>query len=82
MEYLKAALTDPHHHFTAAELQAIIDRQFTDDTLVLDSELVDMAVERLLILELGTAPSQEQRQAKFEEVAYRYLRQSLGLPET
>lgn len=82
MEYLKAALTDPHHHFTTAELQAIIERQFTDDTLVLDSELVDMAVERLLILELGTAPSQEQRQAKFEEVAYRYLRRSLGLPET
>ena len=46
-ETLKATLADPTSTFNEAELQGIIDREFFDDSARMDTELVDMAAQRL-----------------------------------
>lgn len=49
-EELKKSLADPAHIFTDSELQQIIDQVFFDDDTVMDSELVDLATQRLASL--------------------------------
>lgn len=55
---LKKSLADPAHIFTDSELQQIIDQAFFDDDTAMDSELVDLATQRLASLRGYTAEEQ------------------------
>ena len=57
-ETLKATLADPTSTFSEAELQGIIDREFFDDSTRMDTELVDMAAQRLAAMRGCTAEEQ------------------------
>ncbi len=60
-EELKKSLADPAHIFTDSELQQIIDQVFFDDDTVMDSELVDLATQRLASLR-GYAAEEQYRE--------------------
>ena len=60
-EELKKSLADPAHIFTDSELQQIIDQVFFDDDTVMDSELVDLATQRLASLR-GCAAEEQYRE--------------------
>ena len=55
---LKKALADPEHLFDKAELTRIINRVFFDDTMAMDTELVDLAARRLASLQGCTVEEQ------------------------
>lgn len=60
-EALKKSLANPAHIFTDLELQQIIDQAFFDDDTALDSELVDLATQRLASLR-GYAAEEQYRE--------------------
>lgn len=57
-EALKATLADPTSTFNEAELQGIIDHEFFDDGADMDTELIDMAAQRLAAMRGCTADEQ------------------------
>lgn len=66
--------------FTIAELDGLIEREFTDSSKVMDVELIDAAILRRTLL-LGEDTTPEGLQMQYTKIAYKYLRYSLGLPE-
>ncbi len=70
---LKQRLGDMECPFSLEELQSIIDREFFDDTNVLDTDLVDAAARRIAALKGIDAEEQ------FKETAHEALRRILGI---
>lgn len=62
-ETLKATLADPTSTFSEAELQGIIDHEFFDDSARMDTELVDMAAQRLAAMRGCTVEEQYKKVA-------------------
>ena len=71
-------MRDMRRSFSRQELLDLIDRMFTDENTVLDMDVVDAAIFRLLLAE-GQASTPDNLQKRFSEVGQHYLRRSLGL---
>lgn len=75
-EELKSMLVDPNWAFTADELDAIIHNEFFNDANPLDTQLVDLAVTRMLLLK-GIQPSATILQNEREKIITAVLQELL-----
>ena len=66
-------LRNMRRSFSRQELLDLIDRMFTDEHTVLDMDVVDAAIFRLLLAE-GQEPTPDNLQKRFSEVGQYYLR--------
>lgn len=77
--HLKSTLVDISHHFDADVLDRIIQNELSRSDRPLDSELIDAACARLMMLE-GINITPENLHAYEEKLLYRIIGEALGLP--
>lgn len=70
------ALTDTDRPFTRDELESVIHIEFFNDENPLDSDLVDAAISRIMLLE-GKVPNADTMQKEREQMIYRILKEIL-----
>lgn len=77
--HLKGTLADMSHHFEADVLDKIIHNELSKSDRPLDSELIDAACARLMMLD-GINITPENLHAYEENLMHRVIRKALGLP--